>query len=363
MDAARRARYLSRNPHDVNSGDIHRMLVEAGLEPDEIARDEERRGRDGYSSFTLFAWIMKYDAHTLCEVIAERISEHEAMAHISDAPFPRSTRSPRSPPVTTSRCRCVPTATSVAAVRAAPPRLGRFRPPHPLGQHPGSLRPRRLDHGERSLRRPRRRAGHPRTARRDVRGAPRPGAPHRRASVRPPSGLTKRLANPHRKSSPHTTSAGHRSPHRWPVGHFAPGSGLVTWAGGSPLAQCLVGSPWGSASRVSFEMATAATSAPNNSAGPWPPPSPARNPHRRRPGRRSPRRRCPPRREPGDGDEAGGPGDRVVDARGQPGVLVRGGRQRGRGQRRDHDGQPEAEDDARPAARHRRTTRRGRCGA
>lgn len=89
MDAARRARYLSRNPHDVNSGDIHRMLVEAGLEPDEIARTKNGAVEMGYSSFTLFAWIMKYDAHTLCEVIAERISEHEAMAHISDGTLPQ----------------------------------------------------------------------------------------------------------------------------------------------------------------------------------------------------------------------------------------------------------------------------------
>lgn len=89
VDSARRARYLSRNPHVVNSGDIHRMLAESGLEIDEIARTKNGAVEMGYSSFTMFAWIKRYDAQTLCKVIEERISEHEALAHLSDRTLPQ----------------------------------------------------------------------------------------------------------------------------------------------------------------------------------------------------------------------------------------------------------------------------------
>ena len=88
-DSARRARYLSRNPHVVNSGDIHRMLAESGLEIDQIARTTNGAVEMGYSSFTMFAWIKRYDARTLCEVIAERVSEHEALAHLSNGTLPQ----------------------------------------------------------------------------------------------------------------------------------------------------------------------------------------------------------------------------------------------------------------------------------
>lgn len=88
MDSTRRARYLSRNPQDVNSGDISRMLTEAGLDLDEVAHTRNGATELGYTPFTMYAWIKKYDARTLSAVIAERISESEALAHISDDTLP-----------------------------------------------------------------------------------------------------------------------------------------------------------------------------------------------------------------------------------------------------------------------------------
>lgn len=87
--SARRARYLSNHPQDVNSGDIARLLVEAEISANQVARTRNGAAELGYTPFTMYAWIKKFDAYTLTQIIGESISHHEALTHISDGTLPR----------------------------------------------------------------------------------------------------------------------------------------------------------------------------------------------------------------------------------------------------------------------------------
>ena len=87
-DAERRARFVARNPHEVNAGDIRRMLSEGGLDREQIERLSTRAAGLGIKPFAMLAWLQRFDAQALATVVGANLSQHELLAHITNRTAP-----------------------------------------------------------------------------------------------------------------------------------------------------------------------------------------------------------------------------------------------------------------------------------
>lgn len=87
-DADRRTRFVARNPHEVNAGDIRRMLSSGGLGPEQVAYVSARAAELGIGPFMMLIWVKRFDVQALATVVAADLSQHELIAHISNGTVP-----------------------------------------------------------------------------------------------------------------------------------------------------------------------------------------------------------------------------------------------------------------------------------
>ena len=87
-DADRRTRFVSRNPHEVNAGDIRRMLAAGGLGPEQVHYVSTRAAELGIGPFMMLVWLKRFDPHALATVVAADLSQHQLIAHISNGTVP-----------------------------------------------------------------------------------------------------------------------------------------------------------------------------------------------------------------------------------------------------------------------------------
>lgn len=84
----RRQRYVQRNPDQVNSLDITRMLEDAGL-PDHDVRLIIGKARQlGIRPFTMLMWLKRYDARALAIVVAADLTHTELLTHLGEGSLP-----------------------------------------------------------------------------------------------------------------------------------------------------------------------------------------------------------------------------------------------------------------------------------
>ncbi|GAB2760716.1 hypothetical protein GCM10027020_11420 [Nocardioides salsibiostraticola] len=86
--AERRARYVARNPHEVDLGDIRLMLRRGGLNADQIDFVATRATEMGIGPFTMLVWLKRFDAPALATVIAADLSHDTLIAHVSNGTVP-----------------------------------------------------------------------------------------------------------------------------------------------------------------------------------------------------------------------------------------------------------------------------------
>lgn len=86
--AERRARYVARNPHEVDLGDIRLMLRRGGLSADQIDFVATRATEMGIGPFTMLVWLKRFDAPALATVIAADLSHDALIAHVSNGTVP-----------------------------------------------------------------------------------------------------------------------------------------------------------------------------------------------------------------------------------------------------------------------------------
>ncbi len=84
----RRARYVARNPHEVNSADIRRMLSAGGLDDEQVEFVTRRAAELGINPFTMLVWLKRFDAQALATVVAADLSQYALIAHISNGTVP-----------------------------------------------------------------------------------------------------------------------------------------------------------------------------------------------------------------------------------------------------------------------------------
>lgn len=86
--AERRARYVARNPHEVDLGDIRLMLRRGGLSADQIDFVATRATEMGIRPFTMLVWLKRFDAPALATAIAADLSHDDLIAHVSNGTVP-----------------------------------------------------------------------------------------------------------------------------------------------------------------------------------------------------------------------------------------------------------------------------------
>lgn len=86
--AERRARYITRNPHEVNLADIRRMLRRGGLSAEQIDFVATRSTDLGIGPFTMLVWLERFDATALATVVAADLSHDALIAHVSNGTVP-----------------------------------------------------------------------------------------------------------------------------------------------------------------------------------------------------------------------------------------------------------------------------------
>ncbi len=87
-DAARRRRFVERHPGQVNTGDIHRMLLEAGVSERDARVVMGKAGARQVRPLTMWLWIDRFDARTLALVLGADLEHPQILGHLGAGTLP-----------------------------------------------------------------------------------------------------------------------------------------------------------------------------------------------------------------------------------------------------------------------------------
>lgn len=86
--AARRRRFVEKNPTHVNSHDILVQLRRDGVAPAQARFITEKAAEHGIKPFTMWLWLQQFDAEALGIVVAADLSHRDLLTHISNGTVP-----------------------------------------------------------------------------------------------------------------------------------------------------------------------------------------------------------------------------------------------------------------------------------
>lgn len=86
--AARRHRFVELHPTQVNSHDIHQLLLRDGIDPAQARFVTHRAAEHGIKPFTMWLWLQQHDAGSLAVVVAADLSHQDLLSHLGNGTVP-----------------------------------------------------------------------------------------------------------------------------------------------------------------------------------------------------------------------------------------------------------------------------------